>query len=190
MPAWIACTAQKRRSATFVRCCGSSPRHPSTPPSASRTDAMPRTLRAGQCAQLFVIDATSGERRLLYESRAQLFEAPNWTSVQDSRHGAKVVGWSGPGFDFVAQDEVGAPSPYENGLRVRVGRGPQLGLALSGSSFGDPHLRWPRAVSNARFKRPWFAVGVSPCGPPVCLRCVGSSWASPKPVIEQIRPLL
>ena len=98
---------------------------------------MPRTLRAGQCAQLFVIDATSGERRLLYESRTQLFEAPNWTSVQDSRHGAKVVRWSGPGFDFVAQDEVGAPSPYENGLRVRVGRGPQLGLALSGSSFGD-----------------------------------------------------
>ena len=131
---------------------------------------MPRTLRAGQCAQLFVIDATSGERRLLYESRTQLFEAPNWTSVQDSRHGAKVVRWSGPGFDFVAQDEVGAPSPYENGLRVRVGRGPQLGLALSGSSFGDPHLRWPRPVSNARFERPIVAVGGSACGHPAWLR--------------------
>ena len=34
---------------------------------------MPRTLHAGQRAQLFVIDVTSGERRLLYESRTQLF---------------------------------------------------------------------------------------------------------------------
>jgi hypothetical protein len=81
---------------------------------------MPRTLRAGQRAQLFVIDVTSGERRLLYESRTQLFEAPNWTSVQDSRHGAKVVGWSGPGFDFVAQDEVGAPSLCGDRLRWGV----------------------------------------------------------------------
>jgi hypothetical protein len=51
---------------------------------------MPRTLRAGQRAQLFVIDVTSGERRLLYESRTQLFEAPNWTSVQDSRCATNV----------------------------------------------------------------------------------------------------
>jgi hypothetical protein len=70
---------------------------------------MPRTLRAGQRAQLFVTDVTSGERRLLYESRTQLFEAPNWTSVQDSRHGAKVVGWSGPGFDLGAALLKGPP---------------------------------------------------------------------------------
>ena len=34
---------------------------------------MPRTLRVRQRAQFFVIDVTSGERRLLYESRTQFF---------------------------------------------------------------------------------------------------------------------
>src|SRR2546423_11231213 len=41
---------------------------------------MPRTLRPGQRAQLFVIAVDSGERRLIHESSTLLFEAPNWTA--------------------------------------------------------------------------------------------------------------
>jgi len=55
---------------------------------------MPRALRAGQRAQLFVIDVTSGERRLVHESRTRLFEAPNWT-----RDGAWLV-FNGDGLLF------------------------------------------------------------------------------------------
>ncbi|MBK5250128.1 MAG: PD40 domain-containing protein, partial [Actinomycetales bacterium] len=41
---------------------------------------MARTLRPGQCAELFVIDAETGESRLVHSSSALLFEAPNWSS--------------------------------------------------------------------------------------------------------------
>ncbi len=37
-----------------------------------------RKLRAGQRAELYVIEVASGERRLVYESSELLFEAPNW----------------------------------------------------------------------------------------------------------------
>ncbi|QNE20383.1 biopolymer transporter Tol [Kribbella qitaiheensis] len=40
---------------------------------------MPRTLRPGQRAELYVIDVDSGESRLVFESSTLLFEAPNWT---------------------------------------------------------------------------------------------------------------
>ena len=40
---------------------------------------MPRTLQPGQRAQLFTVDATTGEATLVAESSELLFEAPNWT---------------------------------------------------------------------------------------------------------------
>jgi TolB protein len=40
---------------------------------------MPRTLRPGQRAELYVVDVNSQDRRLVYESSTLLFEAPNWT---------------------------------------------------------------------------------------------------------------
>ena len=40
---------------------------------------MPRTLRPGQRAELYVVDVTSGEHRLVHSSGTMLFEAPNWT---------------------------------------------------------------------------------------------------------------
>jgi Tol biopolymer transport system component len=39
---------------------------------------MPRTLRPGQRAELYVVDVTSGEHRLVHSSTTMLFEAPNW----------------------------------------------------------------------------------------------------------------
>jgi Tol biopolymer transport system component len=39
---------------------------------------MPRTLRAGQRAELYVVDVSTGDRRLVYSSSTLLFEAPNW----------------------------------------------------------------------------------------------------------------
>ncbi|TDE90059.1 biopolymer transporter Tol [Occultella glacieicola] len=43
-----------------------------------------RVLRPGQRAELFIVDVETGERRLVYESSALLFEAPNWTP--DGKH--------------------------------------------------------------------------------------------------------
>jgi TolB protein len=44
---------------------------------------MPRTLRPGQSAELYIIDVTTGEHRLVHSSSTLLFEAPNWTSDGD-----------------------------------------------------------------------------------------------------------
>ncbi|TCM49025.1 PD40 domain-containing protein [Kribbella sp. VKM Ac-2568] len=44
---------------------------------------MPRTLRPGQRAELFVIDVGTGEQRLVLSSTELLFEAPNWSPDSD-----------------------------------------------------------------------------------------------------------
>src|SRR5215207_8130348 len=44
---------------------------------------MPRTLRPGQRAELYVIEVGSGERRLVHSSAELLFEAPNWSPDGD-----------------------------------------------------------------------------------------------------------
>lgn len=44
---------------------------------------MPRFLRVGQCAEVWVVDVGSGDRRLGYRSSGLLVEAPNWTSDGD-----------------------------------------------------------------------------------------------------------
>src|SRR5882757_9533177 len=40
---------------------------------------MPRLLRSGQLAELFVVEVGTGERRLVFSSTTLLFEAPNWS---------------------------------------------------------------------------------------------------------------
>src|SRR5665647_2790641 len=50
------------------------------PGQPSGAGLMPRTLRPGQRAELFVIDAETGESRLVHTSSTLLFEAPNWSS--------------------------------------------------------------------------------------------------------------
>src|SRR5450756_477315 len=50
------------------------------PGQPSGAGLMPRTLRPGQRAELFVIDAETGESRLVHSSSTLLFEAPNWSS--------------------------------------------------------------------------------------------------------------
>ncbi|HEY0691739.1 MAG TPA: biopolymer transporter Tol [Kribbella sp.] len=44
---------------------------------------MPRNFRPGQRAELYVVDVTTGEHRLVNTSSTLLFEAPNWTSDGD-----------------------------------------------------------------------------------------------------------
>jgi Tol biopolymer transport system component len=44
---------------------------------------MPRTLLPGQRAELYVVDVTTGEHRLVFSSSSLLFEAPNWSSDGD-----------------------------------------------------------------------------------------------------------
>ena len=41
---------------------------------------MPRTLRPGQRSELYVVDVSTGDRRLVHSSSTVLFEAPNWTA--------------------------------------------------------------------------------------------------------------
>ncbi|WBQ04838.1 TolB family protein [Kribbella sp. CA-293567] len=40
---------------------------------------MPRKLRKGQTAELYVVEVASGKRTLVFSSTELLFEAPNWT---------------------------------------------------------------------------------------------------------------
>ena len=40
---------------------------------------MPRTLAPGQLSRIHVLDVDTGEDRILHESSAVLYEAPNWT---------------------------------------------------------------------------------------------------------------
>jgi len=71
---------------------------------------MPRRLRSGQRAQLFVIDVTSGETRLVHESRALLLEAPNWT-----KDGVWLV-YNGDGLLFrLRADGTGEPEQIDLG---------------------------------------------------------------------------
>lgn len=49
------------------------------PTAPTRVGRVARTLRAGQTAELYVVEVASGERRLVYASSELLFEAPNWT---------------------------------------------------------------------------------------------------------------
>ncbi|WP_328998383.1 biopolymer transporter Tol [Kribbella sp. NBC_00709] len=60
---------------------------------------MPRTLRPGQRSELYVVDVTSGEHRLVFSSSEILFEAPNWTP-----DGVLVV--NGNGKLFRVDDEL------------------------------------------------------------------------------------
>jgi TolB protein len=40
---------------------------------------MPRTLREGQRAELYVVEVSTGDQRLVHSSSTLLFEAPNWS---------------------------------------------------------------------------------------------------------------
>jgi Tol biopolymer transport system component len=130
---------------------------------------MPRALRAGQRAQLFVIDVTSGERRLVHESRTRLFEAPNWT-----RDGAWLV-FNGDGLLFrLPADGFGEPEQIDLGAVPAINN--DHVVAPDGStiyvSAEDGHLYAipvaggsPRRVSNDRgadFHH--YLHGVSPDG--------------------------
>jgi len=74
---------------------------------------MPRTLRPGQRAELFVIDAETGESRLVHSSSTLLFEAPNWT-----RDGRALIFNSG-GRLFRFDLETKTPSLIDTGDVVR-----------------------------------------------------------------------
>lgn len=130
---------------------------------------MPRILRPGQRAQLFVIDVTSGERRLVHESRTLLFEAPNWTG-----DGAWLV-FNGGGLLFrLRSDGSGEPEPIDLGPVPAINN--DHVVAADGStvyvSAEDGHLYAipvaggsPRRVSNDRgadFHH--YLHGVSPDG--------------------------
>lgn len=130
---------------------------------------MSRTLRAGQRAQLFVIDVASGERQLIHESRTRLFEAPNWT-----KDGAWLV-FNGDGLLFrLASDGSGEPEqidlgpvPAINNDHVVAPDGSTVYVSADdGSLYAIPVADGsPRRVSNDRgadFRH--YLHGVSPDG--------------------------
>jgi TolB protein len=134
-----------------------------------RAAAIPRTLRPGQRAQLFVVAVDSGERRLVHESSTLLFEAPNWTG-----DGAWLV-VNGDGLLFrMRSDGSGEPEQIDLGTVPAINN--DHVMAPDGStvyvSAEDGHLYAipfaggsPRRVSNdhgANFHH--YLHGVSPDG--------------------------
>ena len=59
-------------------------------------------------SRIFAGVIVNGRPPVRPRARAEARPAIVRSEVQDSRHGWKVLGWSGVGFDFVAQEEVGA----------------------------------------------------------------------------------
>ena len=130
---------------------------------------MPRTLRPGQRAQLFVVDVDSGERRLVHESATLLFEAPNWTA-----DGQWLV-VNGDGLLFrLRSDGSGEPEQIDLGTVPAINNDHVVAPDVSAVyvSADDGHLYSipfaggpPRRVSNdhgANFH--YFLHGVSPDG--------------------------
>ncbi|WP_371401053.1 biopolymer transporter Tol [Kribbella sp. NBC_00662] len=73
---------------------------------------MPRTLRPGQRSELYVVDVTSGEHRLVFSSSDILFEAPNWTPDENL-----IVNGNGRLFrvnDGLAEIELGGVPDINN----------------------------------------------------------------------------
>lgn len=130
---------------------------------------MPRTLRPGQRAELFVIDAEIGESRLVHSSSTVLFEAPNWSG--DGKW--LVVNGDGKLFRIAAEaggdleeiDLGGVPpinndhllSPDGQTVYVSADDGHIYAVALAGGA--------PRQVSNDHGQRfTYYLHGVSPDG--------------------------
>lgn len=126
---------------------------------------MPRTLRPGQRAELYVVDVSTGDRRMIHTSTTLLFEAPNWTA-----DGRLVVNGDGRLFsatpDGLTEIDLGGVPPINNDhvlspdgttIFVSADDGHLYAVPLDGAA--------PRRVSNDR--GPGFhhyLHGVSPDG--------------------------
>jgi TolB protein len=126
---------------------------------------MPRTLRPGQRSELYVVEVSTGDRRLVHSSSTVLFEAPNWTAG-----GRLVVNGDGRLFsataDGLAEIDLGGVPPINNDhvlspdgttIYVSADDGHLYAVPLDGGA--------PRRVSNDR--GPGFhhyLHGVSPDG--------------------------
>jgi Tol biopolymer transport system component len=127
---------------------------------------MPRTLRPGQRSELYVVDVSTGDRRLVHSSATVLFEAPNWTS-----DGRLLVNGDGRLFETTPTrlteiDLQGVPpinndhvlGPDGTTIYVSADDGPLYAVPLEGGGA-------PRRVTNDR--GPGFhhyLHGVSPDG--------------------------
>jgi Tol biopolymer transport system component len=120
---------------------------------------MPRTLRPGQRAELYVVDVTTGEHRLVSSSSTLLFEAPNWTSdgdwlvVNGDGHLFRIQASSDRRPDLIEPEQIdlgGVPSinndhvlsPDGTSVYVSADDGHLYAVPMTGGS--------PRRVTNDR----------------------------------------
>jgi Tol biopolymer transport system component len=112
---------------------------------------MARILRPGQRAELYVVDVTTGDRRLVYSSSTLLFEAPNWTGDRllvngDGRLFSLPVG----GGDLEEIDLGGVP-PINNDHVISPDGATVYVSADDGHLYAVPlDAGEPRRVSNDR----------------------------------------
>src|SRR3982074_2527765 len=120
---------------------------------------MPRILRPDQRAELYVVDVTTGEHRLVNTSSTLLFEAPNWTSdgdwlvVNGDGHLFRIQASSDQRPDLIEPEQIdlgGVPSinndhvlsPDGTSVYVSADDGHLYAVPMTGGS--------PRRVTNDR----------------------------------------
>jgi TolB protein len=128
---------------------------------------MPRILRAGQRAELRILDVDSGDTTLVYISNDLLFEAPNWTSDGDwliVNGGGRLWRIAPAGGDLEEIPMPGVPpinndhviSPDATTAFVSSEDGHLYGIPLAGGEV--------RRVSNEREAFTYYLHGISPDG--------------------------
>jgi TolB protein len=127
---------------------------------------MARTLRPGQRAELYVVDVSTGVRRLVYSSSTLLFEAPNWIGDRLVVNGDGLLFSLPVGGGELEQIDLGGVPPINNDHVISPDGTTVYVSADDGHLYAVPLADGePRRVSNDRGPRfHHYLHGVSPDG--------------------------
>jgi TolB protein len=128
---------------------------------------MPRILRAGQRAELRIIDVDSGDTSVVYASKELLFEAPNWTSDGNwliVNGGGRLWRIAPAGGELEEIPMPGVP-PINNDHVISPDAEAAFVSSEDGHLYAVPLNRGEvRRVSNVRKNFTYYLHGVSPDG--------------------------
>ncbi len=112
---------------------------------------MARILRPGQRAELYVVDVTTGDRRLVYSSSTLLFEAPNWIGDRLLVNGDGRLFSLPVGGGDLAEIDLGGVPPINNDHVISPDGATVYVSADDGHLYAVPLADGePRRVSNDR----------------------------------------